>query len=98
MIPIEIDQLDADAIENGSHIDVPLREDVIPVLHEPAVLDIGSGFPAETFGTFEKNDSPVTEGQFSGNGHAGEASADDDSGRSSHGMLDSAYFTMPVSS
>src|SRR5678815_2496535 len=84
MITIEVNQVNADTIENGSHIGVPLWEDVIPMLHPTSVLDIRAGFPSQTFGTLEKNHPPATNCQLAGYNHASQTSADNDSRRRSH--------------
>jgi hypothetical protein len=78
VVAIEIDEPDNEEAHDGSDVGILLGEDVIAVLHQPAVLAIGAGLASQTLRTFEQNDRPAAQRQLVGDNHAGEAAADHD--------------------
>jgi hypothetical protein len=50
------------------------------VFDELAIFEVGSGLAAEAMGALEDGHAPAAKGELAGDGHAGEAAADDDSG------------------
>jgi hypothetical protein len=80
VVAVEVDELDAEAIDDGADVRIPLGEDVIAVFDELAIFEVGSGLAAEAMGALEDGHAPAAKDELAGDGHAGEAAADDDSG------------------
>src|SRR5262245_43405959 len=81
MVTIEVNELNVDAIQDGTDIRIPLREDVIPMFHQASVFEIGAGLASQTLGTLEKSHAPAAQCELTSNDHTGETSTDDNSSR-----------------
>jgi hypothetical protein len=66
VISIEVDELHTNALHDGPDIRIPLREDVITVLHQTSVLEIGSRLASQTPGSLKKSYPPAAQCELTG--------------------------------